>query len=773
MIDIVIPVYNALADLKQCIASLKAHLDFSQARVLLVEDCSTDPAVLPYLESIADQNTFILIRAKENGGFSQSVNLGISFDAQNDVILLNSDTIVTARFAEKLRCAAYSRRDVGTVTPLSNNGSICSIPEFIKSNPLPKGFTVDRYAQLVEECSLCKYPTIPVAVGFCMYITRRAIQDTGPFDAATFGRGYGEENDYCYRMEQLGYCHLLCDNTFIWHRGEVSFQTSDFDQTRKQVNEQTLFTRYRAQVVRADEFIKADPLRWVRDNIALAAALRNGKKTVWEYLHIDFKPGEYIHAGGTQLHVRDIISATAEEFNYVVTSRDQDVMQVTVYADGQMFEYALELPPPFDYPVFRDRVFAAHCDFILRAFAVSVVHIQHLHGQAFDVFYEARRRNIPVLLTLHDYYLYCPTYQLLNAENECCRGIATPKMCQNCLTEKMNCQVNFLAKWRSEVRSALALCSRIFVPSETVREDFLREYPEIAPRLYLQEHGLTLPGRKNHSAELGSRIHLAFTGGMAFAKGSTVAAEMIEQNTEECLIWHFFGMLGDQRIWDMQRADVIKHGQYEREQILNLLTEQQIDLILILSVVPESFCYTLSEALLAGIPVIVTDMGALGPRVRAMDCGWIVPADAKGSDILDLIRHLRENPTEYAEKCANIRALSLKSAEQMAEEYAAVYRDCPQMAPESDEQLREALRQAQLRLLDVRNRRSAAREANTDRLIKEDVVRQIEEMAAQIKQLNNEVATEQASRSYQLVQKARRWLAPFQMLRQNKTKKDE
>ena len=60
-----------------------------------------------------------------------------------------------------------------------------------------------------------------------MFVKREVIDKVGYFDAETFGRGYGEENDFCYRAEQLGYHHVMCDNTFIYHSGTGSFLTEE------------------------------------------------------------------------------------------------------------------------------------------------------------------------------------------------------------------------------------------------------------------------------------------------------------------------------------------------------------------------------------------------------------------------------------------------------------------------------------------------------------------------------------------------------------------
>lgn len=220
-IDIVIPVYNAFEELVACMESIKKYTDLRTNRVILINDKSSDERILDYINTQLTDN-IILIDNESNLGFSGSVNRGIQYST-HDIILLNSDTIVTANWVEKMTRCAYSDNAIATVTPLSNNATICSVPKFGEDNEIPSSMTIDEYADLIEECSMREYPIIPVAMGFCMYIKREVINYVGLFDAQTYGRGYGEENDFCYRLEQLGYYHVMCDDTFIYHRGKMSF----------------------------------------------------------------------------------------------------------------------------------------------------------------------------------------------------------------------------------------------------------------------------------------------------------------------------------------------------------------------------------------------------------------------------------------------------------------------------------------------------------------------------------------------------------------------
>ena len=141
-IDIIIPIYNAYEDLVKCISSIWRHTNLLKYRLILVNDRSTDPRIEPYLASISGGNV-IVHNSIQNGGFSASVNIGMRYSENNDVILLNSDTIVTANWVEKITECAYSDENIATVTPLSNSATLASIPVFGQDNPVPGNVTVE------------------------------------------------------------------------------------------------------------------------------------------------------------------------------------------------------------------------------------------------------------------------------------------------------------------------------------------------------------------------------------------------------------------------------------------------------------------------------------------------------------------------------------------------------------------------------------------------------------------------------------------------------
>ncbi|MFY9823033.1 MAG: glycosyltransferase, partial [Thermoanaerobaculia bacterium] len=170
----------------------------------------------------------LILRNPSRCGFVASVNLGMrGMAASNrDVILLNSDTEVTAGWLEKLQEAAYSDPAIATVTPFSNNATIASLPRGAEVNALPAGWTVDGFAALVEKVSTRERPRLPTGVGVCLYTKRKALNRLGLFDEARFGLGYGEESEFCFRALKAGFLNVLDDATFIFHAGQRSFGAS-------------------------------------------------------------------------------------------------------------------------------------------------------------------------------------------------------------------------------------------------------------------------------------------------------------------------------------------------------------------------------------------------------------------------------------------------------------------------------------------------------------------------------------------------------------------
>ena len=271
---VVVPVYNALEALDACLASLDRTLP-AGASVLLCDDASTDPRIEPMARGWCERSPLAARyqRREHNLGFPANCNAAFAETGEADLVLLNSDTVATAGWLQQIaRCAASDPR-IATITPWSNNAEIVSFPRFCEDNPAPE--QPDAIAEAAAGLEPA-YPELPTAVGFCMYLRRAALRQLGGFDAATFGRGYGEENDFCLRAAAFGWRNVLCETAYVVHHGGASFAPLDLAPGGE--NLARLLARWPDYNERVARFIMADPLRPLRARLQerLEALARSG-----------------------------------------------------------------------------------------------------------------------------------------------------------------------------------------------------------------------------------------------------------------------------------------------------------------------------------------------------------------------------------------------------------------------------------------------------------------------------------------------------------------
>lgn len=797
-VDIIIPIYNAFEDLQICLQSIYANTDLQKNRLILINDRSTDDRIRPYLDeqkchvnSInGQQDNIIVIHNEINKGFSNNINLGMEQSDTNDVILLNSDTIVTKNWVEKMVDCAYSDGSIGTVTPVSNNATLCSVPNFCEENSLPEGMTVEQAAEIVEDCSMKQYPRITVAHGFCMLVKREVINCVGKFDAETFGRGYGEENDFCNRAEQMGYIHVMCDDTYIYHSGTKSFVSKEKEAYIRE-HDRILQERYPAQMHNNAVHCRDNPNAFVGNNIGYHFDIWNGKKNVLYLLQSDFKEGADDNVGGTQLHVKHLTMALRDTMNIFVAARDKEYLQVTAYVGEKEHTFRFFIGEKEAFPVFRSRKLAEIFRLILEGFRIDLVHVHHTATTSLDIYYEADKLGIPLIYTAHDFYYVCPTVKMLDAEGKVCIGTDEAD-CANCLKKRAGLyeKNHYMQSWREQHEEVLKLCKTIVVPSESTKEILSGYYPSQSEKIQVIEHGMDkhslisvdeskvvheqdfvwkiekfdqkgrcpflsgvaylkdepdvqrkvilkitdaqgktiymptnfgknldvlqienrfycyLPNGvladgdvkveailekenelymnkstkeilKKVSFRQKSNFKVAFIGGISEEKGGRIIAEVIKQGPDD-VEWYVLGGIGEENLFQLRKDNLVKTGFYYQEDLATHLKYHEIDAICILSKWPETFSYTLSEAVLNHIPVIVTDIGALGQRTRSNGIGSWVNVDEKNAvrETIEIVNAWKTKEESYRIIQKAIEKYQHNSMEKMIEEYQKIYAVC-------------------------------------------------------------------------------------------------
>ncbi len=302
-VDVVVCVHNALEDVQRCLSSVIQHS--AHCRLILVDDGSREDT-RDFLREFANDQGATLLRNETAGGYTRAANQGLRASTGGYVVLLNSDTIVTPGWIEKLVVCAESNPRIGLVGPLSNTASWQSIPELEEegdwaTNPLPDGISVTEFSGLVAKHSAHSYPHMAFLNGFCLMIRRALIDDIGIFDEEAFGRGYGEENDYCLRARAAGWQLALADNAYVFHAQSKSYSHEKRKLLAERAGEQLAAKHGSAVIIDGVE-----QCRWDRQLLALrshARVMLERERTIaqacryWEGRRILFVL-PIMHAGG-------------------------------------------------------------------------------------------------------------------------------------------------------------------------------------------------------------------------------------------------------------------------------------------------------------------------------------------------------------------------------------------------------------------------------------------------------------------------------------------
>jgi GT2 family glycosyltransferase len=274
VVDVIVPAYRGFDDTLACIHSVLASHNTTPYALVVIDDASPEPELVGALEEIAAAGLIDLVRNATNQGFVRSVNAGMALHRERDVILLNADTVVHGDWIDRLRAHRLAQNTVGTITPWSNNATLLSYPVAFANNDTDLEFAaLDR---LAATALAGETHDLPTGVGFCLYVSRDCLDDIGTFNAEAFGRGYGEENDFCMRAAARGWRNIAALDVFVRHTGEVSFQADAVPAQR--LAAAALLALHPGYMTLIADFMRADPLRPYRQRLDAARLRVAGEK---------------------------------------------------------------------------------------------------------------------------------------------------------------------------------------------------------------------------------------------------------------------------------------------------------------------------------------------------------------------------------------------------------------------------------------------------------------------------------------------------------------
>jgi len=593
-VSVILPIYKDVEMTKRCIlAALPSIKSLDNAKLVAINDNSPDSGMQDMLLELQEQSPecIAVLENEINLGFVKTVNRGMKYASLDDVVFLNSDVIVPSDWLARLTTEAYSAQKIGTVTPFSNNATICSFPAFLMENTSAFGLSVEEIDSVFSKQ---RFPNViaPTGVGFCMYVRRDCLEEVGLLNEEKFGKGYGEENDLCQRAKKADWLNVITPNLYAFHEGGVSFSSSKqalVEHATKVIAE--LHPEYHLDV---QKFIASDPLKSTRVKrlVQLISTLERPK-----VLHVSHEAG-----GGVQQHLDELAKSLEHDMCslFLTPYRGASAVKLRVGAWLGADELIFRLPEEHDLLLK-----------FLKACGVNIVHYHHTLGLNSALLELPETLAVKYLLTVHDYYWLCGNPTLTTEQ-----GIYPGQYSDEIVNVDFPLPEGMSPlMWRDHLRTFIEKADKVIFPSAYTLSIYEQHYVSMTKLVAAHIEDGRSVFRPVSLTPQKFRYNVGVIGALGREKG----ADYLEQIVETALAINAplnFTLIG---FGYRQLKGISSTGRYDSTQLKSLIQESELDLIFFPSQCPETYSYTLSYALESGLPIVAPDIGAFPERLSGRD----------------------------------------------------------------------------------------------------------------------------------------------------------
>lgn len=625
-ITIVLPVYNAMNLLPEVLDRISDNTDLPWA-LIIVEDCSTDAAVRPFLRQWTEEQCKAhpgrvrLIENSKNLGFIRSVNSALQLAMRNDnhVVLLNSDAFVPGKWASRILRPILEHDRVATVTPMSNDAEIMNAPTICRRVDLSDG-----QASQIDAVSMTFNPDlalaeVPTGVGFCMAINIEYLRRVPSFDTI-FGAGYGEEVDWCQKVRRIGGRNLGLAGLFVEHRGGSSFG-SDKKRELIRKNGAEISRRYPTFDREVQTFIQHDPLATPRLALAIAWAASRCEGRIPIYL-------AHSLGGGADKYLLKRISGDLIECGVAVILRVGGSLSWQVECHT---EQGVTIGATDDFELVKRLLDPIRKRKIVYSCGVGSKDPVKLP----QIILSLKRMDASLEVLVHDFFPLTPSYSLLDSDGKY-RGVPMSSNRDPAhRVQRQNGERVTLAEWRRAWGALVSAADDIVVFSEDSRQKVVQAYPSVEKSIRVRPHKLLcyVPSVRRPKP---SKPVIGVLGNIAPHKGAQVLCDLsreLDTTSQARLV-----LVGNiDPTYALADATTV-HGDYEIADIPSIIDRYKITHWFIPSVWPETFSYVTHEALATGLPVICFDLGAQAEAVNSAVSGRTIPYELSSSTGREIAR---------------------------------------------------------------------------------------------------------------------------------------
>lgn len=603
---VVIPVYNGLEHLKRLLPSLVKNTPID-VPVVLINDCSTDSEVIQYINKfLVERENWMLIENEKNYGFVKTVNRGMKEVHTDYALLLNTDTLVPSNWIPKMITPFIENKKIATTTPFTNAGVYFSYPHFCEDNSINED--IETINQAFDRVVSNEYALneIHSGTGFCMGINMTCWHEIGELDYKNFGKGYGEENDWCFRALEKGWKHLIVPNLFVFHLHGGSFLT---EEKKKLMEEHQVILKKKYTSILNEmvpRFYRDDPWKVYRYAAALLMCAENLT------LYIDIRFAENQISGAVDYSKKEIQKRIEEGERIIIAHYNSQSTQwyICPYSVDSRMEIPLEDIADIEFLFEKlnvKRVIVNNLAYCENAEKAATIFVRLRKEYSFELDYK-----------FHDYLSVCPSFFLINKDKVPCNPLDY-EYCKTCIQESKTkaVQRNYLVQWRFVFNQFFHQVDHCYFFSNYTKEIVSKVYPQIESKAIVKYHDALMTGEESRyiRPSYSGTWNIGFVGNFCMEKGSEYFVSLAKLLKRKGVRAQFTIIGSDNSGQSLSGIRVL--GAYTRNNLGQLLTDYKIHMVIYPSIANETFSYVAQELMLLNVPLVVFPCGAPQERIKA------------------------------------------------------------------------------------------------------------------------------------------------------------
>ena len=577
-----------------------------------------------------------------------------------DIIFVLPGVEVPYGWDARLALAAMQDDRIASVSPLCDISPLFALLDNNHNN-IPQNSDLPIIDRLAYNLGQKRNIEVPVLLCNCIYLRKSALNVIG---LDRNGNQAFKLGAFCWNLSKLfncnGFYNVCCDHVYIIDCNITHFNAMEEISIQEEI-----------QCIN-----QAHPFTSLRQ--AVRDALMQGNSSYGD--PTDLQPVQlhiaHTWGGGQERWLTDYCESDIKRKNLVLRSigiwglfGKRLALHCSYHMDAPLRCWDLDYP--IRSSVITNLQYKTILQEIIDEFGVEIILVSSLIGHSLDVL----NTSLKTVYISHDYYPFCPAINIYF--NGVCEQCTDTRLKQCCLENKDNRYFNntSVSEWQGIRKNFIEFLLKphiiIVSPSKSVSHHMKTLVPKLRDKQFrIIHHGISFkPVLTNDNPGYdSSKIRIIILGSLVLHKGRKLLEEIYPE-LHNIVDFYLVGCGEDGMIF-MEKPGIYLIPQYAYEKLPEIVNSINPHIGLLLSIVPETYSYTLSELLILNIPTVVTRVGSFADRIKDGFNGFVcLPTKAS---IIEKIKWVSENPVSVNQIRERLFNWEHRTTEEMVADYHAL-----------------------------------------------------------------------------------------------------